>query len=405
MIKYYTEKNNIKVSVIVPIYNAEKYLNRCIRSILKQSYSCIEIILVDDGSTDNSLNICNKYQKIDARISVISKPNQGLISARKTGLLQAKGLLVGFVDSDDWIEPEMYEEMVSIYEKYQPELISTGIFRDYENTGNHTEACDHYDEGFYNNLPVDIYPTMLRDSKNRDFGLYCTLVNKLYLKEKLLKVYEEINPKVFYGEDCLTLYQYCIQINSVYIRKKSFYHYNIRNGSMCWKPDERLPYNTYLLYHELKKAFMKYSEPYILMKQLKRYILDVETHSLQMLYDIDLNVFGKWIFQYENYYDSEIVIYGAGLCGQALYHQLCLAEKSINIVAWIDENYNRKSEQCLYKIESPEILLNLKYDFIIIAVIDEMLSKEIKCKLTDLYAVKEECLIWKKVWHEALFDG
>lgn len=399
------ETMQILISIIVPIYNSEKYVDKCIESISKQSYTYLDIILVDDGSTDSSLDICNKYQQIDPRISVISQLNQGLISARKTGLLHAKGLLVGFVDSDDWIEPEMYEEMVSIYEKYKPELISTGIFRDYENTGNHTEACDHYDEGFYNNLLIDIYPTMLRDSKNHDFGLYCTLVNKLYLKERLLKVYEEINPKVFYGEDCLTLYQYCLQINSVYIRKKSFYHYNIRDGSMCWKPDERLPYNTYLLYHELKKAFMKYSEPYILLKQLRRYILDVETHSLQMLYDINLNVFGKWKFQYENYYDSEIIIYGAGLCGQALYHQMCLAEKSTNIVAWVDENYNRKSEQCLYTIESPKILLNLKYEFIIIAVIDEILAREIRSKLIDLYAVKEKCVIWKEVWHEALFDG
>ena len=402
---YHIKRNNIKVSVIVTVYNAEKYLDQSIKSILKQTYSYIEIILVNDGSTDDSLNICNKYQQMDARISVISQPNQGLICARKTGLLHAKGLLVGFVDSDDWIEPEMYEEMVSIYEKYQPELISTGIYRDYEKTGNHTEACDHYAEGFYNNLSIDIYPTMLRNPEVKDFGLYCTLVNKLYIKDKLLKVYEEINPEVFYGEDCLTLYQYCLRINSIYIRKKSFYHYNIRDGSMCWRPDERLPYNTYLLYQELKKAFMNYSEPYILMKQLRRYILDVEIHNLQMLYDIDINVFGKWKFQYENYYDSQIVIYGAGQCGQALYHQMCLYEKSGSIVAWVDENYNRKTEQCLYKIESPEILLNLKYDFIIIAVIHEGLAREIKNNLIELYSVKKKHVVWKRVWHEALIDG
>ncbi len=394
-----------KVSIIVPLYNSSKYLKRCIESILNQTYPHIDIILVNDGSTDDSLDICNEYQCMDSRISVISQPNQGLICARKTGLLHAKGSLIGFVDSDDWIEPEMYEDMASIYEKYQPELISTGIFRDYENTGMCTEACDHYAEGFYNNLPTDVYPTMLRDTRAHDFGLYCTLVNKLYLKEKLLKVYEEINPKVFYGEDCMTLYQYCLQINSIYIRKKSFYHYNIREGSMCWNPDERMPYNTYLLYQELKKAFMKYPEPYILMKQLKRYILDVEAHNLLMLYDIDLNVFGKWKFQYENYYDSQIVIYGAGLCGQALYHQICLYEKNRNIVAWVDENYVNKSDQCLYRIESPKILPKLSYDFIIISVIDEVLAGKIKKKLMELYAVKEENVVWKQVWHEALLDG
>ena len=98
-------------------------------------------------------------------------------------------------------------------------------------------------------------------------------------------------------------------------------------------------------------------------------------------------------------------IYGAGLCGQALYHQICLYEKNRNIVAWVDENYVNKSDQCLYRIESPKILPKLSYDFIIISVIDEVLAGKIKKKLMELYAVKEENVVWKQVWHEALLDG
>ena len=113
----------IKVSIIVPIYNTEKYLEKCIESIRKQTYSYLEIILVNDGSTDGSLDICTKYQKLDSRISVISQRNKGLVCSRKIGLLHAKGELVSFVDSDDWIEPDMYEQMVSIYEEFHPELI------------------------------------------------------------------------------------------------------------------------------------------------------------------------------------------------------------------------------------------------------------------------------------------
>lgn len=394
----------IKVSIIVPIYNTEKYLEKCIESIRKQTYSYLEIILVNDGSTDGSLDICTKYQKLDSRISVISQRNKGLVCSRKIGLLHAKGELVSFVDSDDWIEPDMYEQMVSIYEEFHPELISTGIYRDYENSGEHIVVYDHYQEGLYCNLDADIYPTMLRNPMKKDFGLYCTLVNKLYLRAVLLKIYEKINTEVFFGEDCMTLYQYCLKINSIYISKKSFYHYNIRTGSMCSKKDERLPYNTYLLYEELKKAFLKYHTPAILLKQLRRYILEIEAHSLQMLYDINLNVLGKWRFPYENYYDSKIVIYGAGLCGQAFYHQISVCRKNVNIVAWIDKDYKKKLEQCLYEIKSPEILPDLIYDFIIIAVLDERLADQIRNRLVDIYGINTECIIWKKVWHEPFLD-
>lgn len=93
-----------KISVIVPIYNADRYLERCLSSIIGQTYKNLEIICVDDGSTDNSLAICNKYSLLDNRIKVIHKNNGGVTSARKAGMKIASGEWVGFVDSDDWLE-------------------------------------------------------------------------------------------------------------------------------------------------------------------------------------------------------------------------------------------------------------------------------------------------------------
>jgi glycosyltransferase involved in cell wall biosynthesis len=101
------------VSIIVPVYNNEKYLRKCFDSLINQSLRYIEIILVNDGSNDNSLLICHEFQKIDTRIKVIDKPNGGVSSARNAGLKLACGEYVGFVDSDDWIEPDMYEKMYS----------------------------------------------------------------------------------------------------------------------------------------------------------------------------------------------------------------------------------------------------------------------------------------------------
>ena len=111
------------ISVIVPVYNTAKYLDRCINSIINQTYSNIEIILVDDGSTDESPQICEDFAKKDPRIRVIHKINGGSSSARNAGLDDCKGEYVGFVDSDDWITETMYEELLNVIDN--PEMIAT----------------------------------------------------------------------------------------------------------------------------------------------------------------------------------------------------------------------------------------------------------------------------------------
>lgn len=99
-----------KVSVIVPVYNAEKYLQECVDSILRQTLADLELILVDDGSTDSSPALCDWYAEQDARVKVIHKPNGRAASARNAGIRAASGDYVAFVDSDDWVSPEMYEK-------------------------------------------------------------------------------------------------------------------------------------------------------------------------------------------------------------------------------------------------------------------------------------------------------
>lgn len=102
------------ISIIVPVFNCEKYLDRCLQSILNQTYKNIEIILVDDGSTDSSGRICDEYSKRDSRIRVFHKKNGGQSSARNVGLDNAKGEFIGFVDSDDWIEPDTMKYLVNL---------------------------------------------------------------------------------------------------------------------------------------------------------------------------------------------------------------------------------------------------------------------------------------------------
>lgn len=110
---------NPLISIIVPVYNVEQYLDECIESILRQTYHNIEVIIVDDGAKDNSPQICDKWSNIDARIRVLHKKNGGLSSARNSGLEIARGEYIGFVDSDDFIDPQMYEVLLAPFLKYQ----------------------------------------------------------------------------------------------------------------------------------------------------------------------------------------------------------------------------------------------------------------------------------------------
>ena len=395
------------ITIIVPVYNAEKYLNKCINSICEQTYNNLEIILINDGSIDNSLEICNKHKRKDNRIKVFSQENRGLIETRKLGLACSNGDLIGFVDSDDWIEPNMYMNLIESFKKTNADLISSGIIHDYENSNlnNGNLVYDNYLEGLYTNLDEDIYPTMLYDDKIHRFGLNCNLVTKLFKKEILTKVYKNINSKVFYGEDCLTIYTYCLLAKSIYIQKKAFYHYNIRMGSMCLKKDEKLPYNSYLLYSELKKKFYEYKDPYCLMRQLKKYILKIEAHTLNMLFDINVNSLGIWNFKLDkDIKDSRIVIYGAGACGQAFYQFLCSKNMEKQIIAWIDKNPENKSNQCLHQIYSSDILLSIHYDYIIIAILNKELEILVRSELIDKYHIDNEKILWNKPEHIPIFN-
>lgn len=122
----------ITISIIVPIYNVEKYVRQCIESIINQTYKNLQIILVDDGSTDTSGLICDEYASIDDRIEVIHKKNGGLVTARKIGLQKAKGEYIGFVDGDDYIDDNMYESLLGYILKKDVDMVHTGYWYEKE---------------------------------------------------------------------------------------------------------------------------------------------------------------------------------------------------------------------------------------------------------------------------------
>ena len=132
-----------KISVIVPVYNVEKYLHECVDSILTQTFTDFELILVDDGSPDNCPVICDEYASKDKRIKVIHKENGGGAQSRNVGLDCSRGAYIGFVDSDDHILPDMYEKMFCRIEEEQADIACCGLHHIYEDGNLHILKTSH----------------------------------------------------------------------------------------------------------------------------------------------------------------------------------------------------------------------------------------------------------------------
>ncbi len=173
---------NPKVSIIVPVYNVEPYLRRCVNSLLCQTYANIEIILVDDGSTDHSGLICDEYLQIDNRITVIHKKNGGLSSARNAGLEIASGKYIGFLDSDDWARAEMFEFLVSIIMESNADIVQCGLTLFYEDQELSEYVKDNIiTEPLIHMSAKDAYNQLYGIDINR--GINFLSWNKLYKRE------------------------------------------------------------------------------------------------------------------------------------------------------------------------------------------------------------------------------
>jgi glycosyltransferase involved in cell wall biosynthesis len=214
-----------KLSVIVPVYNTEKYLRECIDSILAQTFTDFELILVNDGSTDGSGAICDAYATQDERIRVIHQQNGGVTRARKCGVRNAVGMYFGFVDSDDWIHPEMYAQMIGKCVETGADIVVCDVYLEY---GTKTEVIASLaDEGIHNKTALHdkIYPAMVMNIHYRRPGIIGSSCNKLYRKTVLDKVFWQIDDTFVFAEDALFSYAAMLESESVYILHKNLYHY------------------------------------------------------------------------------------------------------------------------------------------------------------------------------------
>ena len=207
------------VSVIVPIYNVEAYLERCVESILQQTYKHIEIILVDDGSPDRCGSMCEEYAQKDNRIKVLHKENGGLSDARNAGLEMAKGKYVLFVDSDDLIKKELVESCVQTAEKNSSDIVIFDFNRVEEN------------EEIVTTMEIEKSGTYTLESEPRILFGSPSAVNKLFRRDLFIKTGIRF-PVGKYYEDLGTIPKLLLLADKIDYIKKSYYDYMIRSGSI-----------------------------------------------------------------------------------------------------------------------------------------------------------------------------
>ena len=208
------------ISIIVPIYNVEKFLDTCISSLVNQTYKKLEIILVDDGSEDNSGIICDKWASKDFRIKVIHKTNGGLSDARNVGLEEAKGKYVALVDSYDWIDLNYYETLYRELSKSKAQIAASGVTISYSN---------HEDKTRYNQKAGVYTPEeALRTIQNNE-GFLAVAWNKLYKIELFQKIRY---PYGIIHEDEFVTYRVVSHAECLVLCTDVFYHYRQREGSI-----------------------------------------------------------------------------------------------------------------------------------------------------------------------------
>ena len=384
------------LSVIVPIYNVEDYLEQCIDSILQQTYTYLDILLVDDGSTDKSGEICDAYAEKDKRIRVIHKENGGLLAARITGVEQAMSEYVTFVDSDDWIMPQMYEKLMGIMMQEKVDLVTSGCVRYYQDRESYINI-DDYEEGYYDKEAIEhiIVPKMLWNGKYK-WALDPSMCLKIFKKNLLWNIYKPMmGEKVYYGEDTLTIYPYILSINSLYCTHNVFYYHRQRpkDSIPAYVRDEDYYNKVHEVYLFLKTEFEKEKQADDLLKQL-----DVFYMRSVLLRSLIINAVTKGMSRTMHLFPANyvkkharIVLYGAGVVGQQYYEQVDRTNYC-EVVAWVDKD-EKKHNHMVSPVDSVK---ELNYDYIVIALSSEQIRREVRDELVSK-GIAETKIVWEKI--------
>lgn len=362
-----------KLSIIIPVYNAEKYLSRCLDSVIAQDYQNLEIVIVNDGSTDGSAQICEKYANIDKRIIVYHKENGGAGTARKEALKHVQGDYITCVDADDWIEQDAYDDLMTIANESQPDLLACSFIKEFGEL--QTERKDYPEEGYYNEKK---FHGVIKTAGDKE-PFFCQVINaslccKVMKKSVFERFQKEVPDEIVMGEDLAVVLPMILNINSIYISKKAYYHYcqNKESTTWTWKIGEfdRLKILTDYLKkigsdNDVSKRLVVQSIYFAMMEVLHDIPDDYFNNKIPFLPRISLN--------------SRLVVYGKGSFASNLI-EIINHLKLCTLVLNVDS----ADAEVLFSLDEE------KYDYVVIAILDYMIVDKVKLYLEENNISKEK---------------
>lgn len=378
------------ISIIVPVYNVEEYLSKCINSIQMQTYSDIQIILVDDGSTDSSGQICDRYADNDNRICVVHQKNGGLVTARKTGISIAEGEYIGFVDGDDYITSTFYENLLGGLIHSEADFIHSGIIFE-RSDGSKVPFSTNYDTaviGKHNKIEL-IQKYIVHNNQSDENRIPSILCSKLFKTELIKECYAHVPDTQFFGEDLLAFCRCILKCHKFFISSKTEYYYIIRENSLSHIWNVNRFWSEGSLYNELCTIWKEY-DCYDWMKNyMQDYLFIHMVNCMSHVHDRGLGIIHFKVPDKERIKYNRLVIYGAGKVGKDYISQMIL-NTEYNVVAWTDKRFTDKMNSLCIPIDD---LRELEFDVVLIAVKSESMALEIKYLLLEMN-IEQNKIAW-----------
>lgn len=379
------------LSIVVPIYNVAPYLDKCICSIVSQTYRNLEIILVDDGSTDGSSEICDCYARKDGRIHVVHKDNGGLVSARKAGTAVATGNYILNVDGDDWIEKDRAEVLIrdGIRRSGADMICLAGHRRDFGEDSILMENDIPIKTFYEDEIIKQVFPLICDVKEVFGRKILCSMWSWAIRRELLQEKQRLVDERITMGEDEICIWFCLLSAKSVTLIKQAGYHYVQRKSSLGYMAsslDETNSLEMNIWFRQLKK-FLRDRDMFF--GEVERmFVCTVIRLIIMASYETILKSHQEYLYPFPIVKrNCKIIVYGAGKMGHSLMRHL-VRSKGYQVTLWTDQNVKR-SVLSEYKVSLIEEIEKVKYDYIVIAVIDAGMAREIKHSLM-LRGVPEE---------------
>lgn len=391
--------NKIIVSIIIPVFNIQDYLLKCLNSIQVQTYSELQIILVDDGSTDMSGKLCDDFSRMDKRVIVIHGNNEGVVAARIKGIEVATGEYSFCIDGDDWVESDTIEKMLEMALAYDADIVIADRVREYKY--GKAEEANSLPEGLYSTSEQkrNFYQSMIYNKGSSRKGNLCYLSGKLIKTSLLKRVALRFDVRVTYGEDSAVIYACFAGADRIFVLHQCLYHYVMREDSSCRKIHTRYFADINEIYIFLKQVFNESLYKEILLRQLDIYFMELVLKGINYFFGLSRDIcIPIYSFCKEDIsLHSRIILYGAGKVGQSYFQNIQMSGEYV-LVAWVDQKYHAYQQFGMHVI-SPNEIVNLDYDYILLAFDYEDMAKAVKEALLEELKIADDIVIWKKPIH------